>query len=462
MGAGASTEIPETLNKEQAQALAGDKWDEAAFDAAATDGSITGQQFKDAMPTPKNGKNPDFESGGKAAGDPKDSDDFAYLTYETCPTWNADADSKLFHKSLMAKTCTPELFEKLKDVKTATGYTFSNAIQTGVETPHLGVGACAGDEECYEKFAELINPIIAGWHGGYDPATMKHPTDLNPENLKFSPEQVESFNKYVASTRIRAARNIRGQPLPPGSTRESAAAVEGVLKTTFEGLEGDLKGTYFPLTGMDDAVRDDLLSQGFLFQRPKTTNLLTNAGAARFWPESRGIFHNENKTALAWCNEEDHCRIISMAMGGDVKDVFARFCSLSEAVKGAAEASGAALMWNETHGFLGSCPSNIGTGLRGSVMIKLEKLNENVPLLEEICEGFDLQPRGSAGEHSAAVGAKWDVSNKQRIGFSEVQLVQKMIDGITSMIAIEEYLAGGGDADGAKAMAAELKAAASA
>jgi len=143
MGAGASTEIPETLNKEQAQALAGDKWDEAAFDAAATDGSITGQQFKDAMPTPKNGKNPDFESGGKAAGDPKDSDDFAYLTYETCPTWNTDTDSKLFHKSLMAKTCTPELFAKLKDVTTATGYTFSNAIQTGVETPHLGVGACA-------------------------------------------------------------------------------------------------------------------------------------------------------------------------------------------------------------------------------------------------------------------------------------------------------------------------------
>ena len=242
---------------------------------------------------------------------------------------------------------------------------------------------------------------------------MKHPTDLEPNNLKFSDEQKESFNKYVASTRIRAARNIRGQPLPPGATRESAAAVEATLKTTFEGLEGDLKGTYYPLTGMDDATRDDLLSQGFLFQKPKTTNLLTNAGAARFWPESRGIFHNENKTALAWCNEEDHCRIISMAMGGDVKDVFARFCSLSEAVKSAAEGSGAALMWNETHGFLGSCPSNIGTGLRGSVMIKLEKLNENVPLLEEICESFDLQPRGSAGEHSAAVGAKWDVSNKQ-------------------------------------------------
>ena len=54
-----------------------------------------------------------------------------------------------------------------------------------------------------------------------------------------------------------------------------------------------------------------------------------------------------------------------------------------------------------------------------------------------------LQPRGSAGEHSAAVGAKWDISNKQRIGFSEAQLVQKMVNGVTKLIAIEEKLAAG-------------------
>ena len=44
------------------------------------------------------------------------------------------------------------------------------------------------------------------------------------------------------------------------------------------------------------------------------------------------------------------------------------------------------------------------------------------------------------------IGGKWDVSNKQRIGFSEVQLVQKMIDGVAKLIAIEERLAGGATA----------------
>lgn len=46
---------------------------------------------------------------------------------------------------------------------------------------------------------------------------------------------------------------------------------------------------------------------------------------------------------------------------------------------------------------------------------------------------FVRQPRGSSGEHSAAVGAKWDISNKQRLGYSEVELVQKMIDGVTKV-----------------------------
>lgn len=60
-----------------------------------------------------------------------------------------------------------------------------------------------------------------------------------------------------------------------------------------------------------------------------------------------------------------------------------------------------------------------------------------------MCDKFDLQPRGSAGEHSAAVEDKFDVSNKQRIGFTEVQLVQKMIDGVTQVISFEKAMAAG-------------------
>jgi len=374
--------------------------------------------------------------GGKIVGDVKDTDDFKYFTYEACPTFTPK------HKSLMAKELG-NYWEKLKDAKTSKGYTLSNAVQTGVETPHLGVGITAGDEESWEVFKDIMYPVIKGWHG-YDPATQTHYKDLDPSKLVFSAEQKALFDKYVVSTRIRAARNVSGYSLPSGTDDADREAVKNILVKAFNMFDGELKGTYYPLQGMTKEIGKSLRDSGFLFQVPGRSNLLFMAGAARNWPAGRGIFHNDAKTALCWVNEEDHCRIISMENGGDVKSVFTRFCTISDTLSTVAEAQGTKLMWSDKLGFLGTCPSNLGTGLRASVMIKLPELNKNVDLLEKICDSFDLQPRGSAGEHSAAVGAKWDVSNKQRLGFTEVQLVQKMIDGISKLIKLEEKLASGG------------------
>lgn len=342
----------------------------------------------------------------------------------------------------MAKHLTQEIFDKLKDVKTSKGYTLSHAIQTGVMTPHLGVGITAGDEESWETFKDIYYPVIKGWHE-YDPETQTHKSDLDSENLVFPEEIQEKFNKYVKSTRIRAARNISGYALPAGSSAEDRMAVHDLLEKAFAKFDGDLKGSFYDLGALTDEQSTFLRDNGFLFQKPKPTNLLTYCGAARDWPDGRGIFHNESHTALAWCNEEDHCRIISMSTDGDVKAVFKRFGDISNEIKSSVESDGGKFMFSDQLGFLGTCPSNLGTGLRASVMVVLEKLNEDPHLLEKICASFDLQPRGSAGEHSAAEGGKWDISNKQRIGFTEVELVQKMIDGVGKLIALEEKLAAG-------------------
>jgi creatine kinase len=387
---------------------------------------------------------PYLKYGGCYEGDPKDTEDFKYVSFPELPRFTPA------HKSAMSRHLTADVFARLKDVKSDRGYTLSNAIMTGVVTPHLGVGATAGDENCWEVFKPLFYPIIKDWHG-YDAETQTHPMDLDPSKLSFTAEQRATFGEYVVSTRIRAARNISGFSLPSGATSADRAGVESVLRQAFAGLSGELSGTYYELGGLTTEQRDFLLEKGFLFQIPSARNLLTGAGAARSWPDNRGIFHNEAQTALAWVNEEDHCRIISMEMGGDIPSVFSRFCALSEALKASAEANGTQLMWNERLGFLGTCPSNLGTGLRASVMIRLPEFNkllesgdsEDKDLLEQVCSAFDLQPRGSAGEHSAAVGAKFDVSNKQRLGFSEVELVQKMIDGVSRVIVFEKMLASG-------------------
>merc|ERR1711865_1115265 len=384
--------------------------------------------------------------------DVKDSDDFDYARFDECPKFTDK------HKSAMSKFCTPELWSKLKDAKTSKGYTLSNAVQTGCLIAHLGVGCTAGDEESWTTFKDLFYPVINAWHG-YDANTQKHPTDLDASKLKFSDAQKAKFEKYVASTRIRAARNISGYALPCGATVEDRAGVEEVVSGALTSItDADLKGKYYKLGELTDEQRDFLLGKGYLFQIPTARNLLMGAGAARSWPDNRGIFHNGkgedgvtpaaggNATALAWVNEEDHCRIISMESTGDIVAVFKRFGDLSNAL--AATGGDDTFMLNDTLGYMGTCPSNLGTGLRASVMVKLEKFNSllegddkaNKELLEEICSKFDLQPRGSNGEHSPAKESKFDVSNKQRLGFSEVQLVQKMIDGVCKVIELEELL----------------------
>ena len=84
----------------------------------------------------------------------------------------------------------------------------------------------------------------------------------------------------------------------------------------------------------------------------------------------------DNHTALCWVNEEDHARVMAMEDGGNIRSVFARFCALSEAIKKCVVANGSKIMWSKKLGFMGTCPSNLGTGLRASVMVILPEFNK--------------------------------------------------------------------------------------
>lgn len=97
------------------------------------------------------------------------------------------------------------------------------------------------------------------------------------------------------------------------------------LKANAYFLPGDLSGKYYPLGKMTEQEQDQLIKDHFLFDKP-VSPLLTCAGMARDWPDARGIWHNKNKNFLVWVNEEDHTRLISMQKGGNMRDVFERFC----------------------------------------------------------------------------------------------------------------------------------------
>ena len=120
-------------------------------------------------------------------------------------------------------------------------------------------------------------------------------------------------NAPVKSTRIRVGRSIEGFGLSPGITQEQRLAVEKLMISAFAKLEGELAGSYSPLLGMEEATRQQLVDDHFLFVSGDK-NLIA-AGMEREWPEGRGIFHNKEKTFLTWVNEEDQLRIISMQKG---------------------------------------------------------------------------------------------------------------------------------------------------
>ena len=276
-------------------------------------------------------------------------------------------------------------------------------------------------------FADVFDPLIQEYHGISADAT--HTSDMDVGKIQGNVDPAAP----VHSCRIRVGRSIDGFGLSPGITKEQRVGVENLMKKAFANLKGDLAGTYFPLTGMDEKVRQQLVDDHFLFVSGDPN--LKVAGMERDWPEGRGIFHNKDKTFLTWVNEEDQLRIISMQMGGDVRAVFDRLARGIKAVEDSVKAeSGKDFMLDAKYGYIHSCPTNLGTGMRASVHVDLPGwTKEGLKTLAARCEELHLQPRGTRGESGGQTGITYDISNKHRLGYSEVELVQKMIDGVNTL-----------------------------
>merc|ERR1712212_1086327 len=330
--------------------------------------------------------------------------------------------------SLVAKYVTKPIWDKLSSVKTATsGFTLAQAIACATEFDNQHCGIYVGDWDSYMGFAEVFDPLIQEYHGISADAT--HTSDMDVDKIKGNIDE----DVPVKSVRIRVGRSIEGFGLSPGITKEQRLEQEKLMINAFAKLEGDLAGTYYPLLGMEESVRQKLVDDHFLFVSGDK-NLIA-AGMERDWPEGRGIFHNEKKTFLTWVNEEDQLRIISMQKGGDVGEVFNRLAlginSIGDCVK--AE-SGKGFQLSPKFGYLHSCPTNLGTGMRASVHIDLPGWTaEGVDALKKRCEELSVQPRGTRGESGGQTGCTYDISNKHRLGYTEVQLVQTMIDSVNAL-----------------------------
>ena len=344
------------------------------------------------------------------------------------------------HKCLMAQVMTKALWEKLKNHKTASaGWTLARAINTGTCHPASFVGCHAGDLESYSDFKELFYPVIEMYHKGYKAdGSMRHVTDMDVSKIATGLEN--RTEDKIISTRIRTARNLKMFPLNPGGTKHTRLEIADLMEKVFATLEGDLAGTFYRHTSMTPEQTQTLVDRRFLFRGKDTMQAASGYHAE--WPHGRGIFVSNDETFLLWINEGDHIRIISMEQGGDVKSVLSRLGRGVAAIEaGLKEVTGRddVYMHDAILGQIACCPSNLGTGMRGSVHIRVPKLIAKIGFdeIDKTARGLHCQARGSSGEHSGVVD-RIDISNRRRLGFPEYLLVQDMIKCANRLAEMED------------------------
>ncbi|XP_078049741.1 arginine kinase [Augochlora pura] len=333
-------------------------------------------------------------------------------------------------KSLLKKHLTRPIFDRLKVRMTSNGSTLMDVIQSGLKNPDSNVGLYAPDQPAYDVFDALFDPVIEEYHGGFTAE------DVHPQLDWGSAEDLGDLDpdgKYVISTRIRCARSVNGYPFNPTMTISHYQQLEKQVQEALSTLDGELKGGYYTLGAMDKQMQQQMIDDHFLFK--EGDRFLEAANSNRFWPTGRGIFFNEAKTFLVWCNEEDHMRLISMEKGGNLSSVYARL------VKAVTEV-GKKLKFSRHRrfGYLTFCPTNLGTTIRASVHAKLPKLSADYPKFEEIASMYHLQIRGTRGEHTESEGGVYDISNKRRLGLTEREVVNQMKIGVLEMIKQEKFL----------------------
>ena len=205
-------------------------------------------------------------------------------------------------------------------------------------------------------------------------------------------------------------------------------------------LSGDLSGSYLSLNTMDNDTNDDLIQRHILFDNPDEWSIM--AGLGRDWPDARGVYMNcedldETPDFVVWVNEEDHLRIMCLRKGGDIFAVFEKLARGINAFEKQLKKDGYEFLHDDHLGYVVGCPTNLGTGMRASMHVKLIKVSR-LPGFAELCTRMGLDIRGKHGEKDSRQSGIFDVSNRHRLGFSEVELIQLMIEGVAYLVDLEK------------------------
>jgi protein arginine kinase len=226
----------------------------------------------------------------------------------------------------------------------------------------------------------------------------------------------------VISTRIRLARNLAAFPFTNRSNAHQKAEIEVLLRDRIAKLEMDPRLSYVNVPALS------ILDRQFLVER----QLISRELAAADGP--RGVALGPHETVSLMVNEEDHLRLQVMRSGLTLDEAWSDIDKVDDLLE-----QRVSYAFSEEFGYLTACPTNVGTGMRASVMLHLPALvlTKQIEKVFRALQKINLAVRGLYGEGSRASGDFYQISNQVTLGKSESTILNEIREVIPQIISYE-------------------------
>lgn len=228
----------------------------------------------------------------------------------------------------------------------------------------------------------------------------------------------------VLSSRIRLARNLSSLPFPQRAGERQLQQVEEEMRASLADLNQNSPIPY--VFGELDKLTP--LERYVLVEKHLVSLDLVRAGA------HRAVLVREDAAVSIMINEEDHLRIQCLLPGLQLEEAMALADQVDDTLEARHDYA-----FDEKLGYLTACPTNLGTGLRASVMLHLPALvmTKQINRLMSTISQLGIAVRGLYGEGSEAIGNIFQVSNQLTLGFSEHDIIANLRGVVLQVIAQE-------------------------
>lgn len=217
----------------------------------------------------------------------------------------------------------------------------------------------------------------------------------------------------VISTRIRLARNLRDYPFPNKLSLEMKKKIDNLVKDAI--LRGN-SAIANRFSYVDMSKLNNIESVSLVERHLVSPEFISN-------PEGRGLLLLDDESISIMINEEDHIRIQVMENGLDLNSAY----DIAEKIDRLLDEQ-LDFAYDESLGYLTQCPTNLGTGMRASIMLHLPALQEcgSMTRISKNLSKLGLTIRGAYGEGTEPVGAMYQLSNQVTLGISEKEAINNL------------------------------------